>query len=534
MPDRDENTRPQAGEIESRTATVEVADKRVRGLIPYGIQSRDLGGFTEIIEPTAFRTTKLDELRAVVDHQGVPLGRYPQTLDVEDRSDGLHWSLDPPKSRQDVIEAIERGDMRAGSWRMVVGRDEWRGDTRHVHEIAELRDVTLCAAEDPAYGEAAHVEYRTTSENNGGDPRQKGAEMASHEDGAAENRSAENENNNENQTEETEERSEERATQHAGSLQVEHRVSTLPRGLADEFRSRGWPGERAEIDWATYRRAGTITTGNTVEFRSLAVSGMVDDVNQAERQSAPYGYDQRYVFPVVPTVPVDRATTSVHVLQQTARSLASASNVLRDIDETSAKPETSSTVDDVVYSLQQVASVQTGVPNIYLEQPAFRTVIEQDLRLALDGGLDKLVLDAIAASAFQAPGSDELLVSIRKARSVIEAAGYSPNVLVLRPADAEALDTLVSGVTGADNDYVFQPAAAAPRVVYGMQVRISKSIPAAAVLDSQAFGKLYISPVSLARFEEDAGSTNKSTVRLEGHGVFGVERADAAVRIAAS
>jgi hypothetical protein len=181
-----------------------------------------------------------------------------------------------------------------------------------------------------------------------------------------------------------------------------------------------------------------------------------------------------------------------------------------------------------------VASVQSGIPNIYLEQPAFRSVIEQDLRLALDGGLDKLVLDAIATAGFQTPGSDELLVSIRKARSVIEAAGYNPNVLVLRPADSELLDTLVSGVSGADNDYVFQPASAAPSLIYGLQVRISKSIPAPAVLDGVAFGKLYVSAISLASFEEDAGATNKSTVRLEGHGVFGVERAAAAVRIAAS
>jgi hypothetical protein len=46
-------------------------------------------------------------------------------------------------------------------------------------------------------------------------------------------------------------------------------------------------------------------------------------------------------------------------------------------------------------------------------------------------------------------------------------------------------------------------------------------------------GKLYVSPISLARFEEDAGSTNKSTVRLEGHAAFGVERQDAAVEILA-
>jgi hypothetical protein len=65
-------------------------------------------------------------------------------------------------------------------------------------------------------------------------------------------------------------------------------------------------------------------------------------------------------------------------------------------------------------------------------------------------------------------------------------------------------------------------------------VRVSKTVPAAAVVDSQAFGKLYAGPVSLANFEENAGKTNTTLVRLEGSAVFGVERQNAAVRIAAS
>jgi hypothetical protein len=58
--------------------------------------------------------------------------------------------------------------------------------------------------------------------------------------------------------------------------------------------------------------------------------------------------------------------------------------------------------------------------------------------------------------------------------------------------------------------------------------------PAPAVADSQAFGKLYVGPVALATFEENAGKTNSSLVRFEGNAVFGVERQNAAVRIAAS
>jgi hypothetical protein len=151
-----------------------------------------------------------------------------------------------------------------------------------------------------------------------------------------------------------------------------------------------------------------------------------------------------------------------------------------------------------------------------------------------DGGLDKLVLDAVAASGFQAPGTDPLLVSIRKAMTTVQSAGYEPDTLILTPSNAETLDTLVSGVSGGVNDYVFAPAQLAPRTIFGLRVRISKTIQAPAVADEGAFGKLYASPVSLERFEADSGTTNRSNVRLELNAAFGVERQAAAVRIAAS
>jgi hypothetical protein len=107
------------------------------------------------------------------------------------------------------------------------------------------------------------------------------------------------------------------------------------------------------------------------------------------------------------------------------------------------------------------------VPNIQLEQPAFNTVIENDLTLAINDGLDKLVLDFIATAGFQAPGTDPLLVSIRKAMTTIMANGYNPDTLILTPANAESLDVLVSGISGGTNDFVFPPAQTAPTTSTG-------------------------------------------------------------------
>jgi len=152
-------TRPQTGTVEERTAldapAPVVEGRRLHGLIPYSVESRDLGGFREIIEPGALAGADLSDLIATREHdRSKLLGRHPTTLTTEDRADGFAWSVELPQSPvgEDVRVAIERGDLRATSWRMVVGRDRWDGDVRHIEQIAELRDVTVTAA--PAYAAA--------------------------------------------------------------------------------------------------------------------------------------------------------------------------------------------------------------------------------------------------------------------------------------------------------------------------------------------------------------------------------------------
>ena len=480
--DRD---RPTVGQHEDRNLpanSVRVDGRRIRGQIPYGIESRDLGGWREVIDAGALNGADLSGLVATVDHAGIPLGRHPTTLELEDRGDAMHWSVEPPESRADVREAVQRGDLAAGSWRMVVAEDRWDGDVRHVTRIAELRDVSIVTR--AAY-DAAHVELRSEPGNR--DPRDRDGDRRSS----------------------------------AGTLRVEDRNSAPPaRGLAEEFRSAGFPGERAEIGFE--------------EFRAATWTGSVDDMAPVRRDGVPLGADQRYAWPAFPRVPVDSGATSVDVLSQSSRTLAAAADVVRAIDAVTAKPETDSVLAIAATSLKQLATVQSAVPNVYLEQAAFNTVIEQDLRLALNDAYDKLVLDAIAAAGFQDPSTDPLLVSIRKAITTIRASGYNPDTLILDPTSDEDLDVLVSGITGGTNDFVFAPASFAPGTIFGLRRRVSKTAAAPVVVDAAAFGKVYAGPVSLARFEENDGSTNTSLVRLEGNAVFGTERSAAAVRIAAA
>jgi hypothetical protein len=77
--------RPKPGAVEERTAPdiLTAEDRRIRGRVPYGVESRDLGGWREVIEPGALDNAQFDDLVVTVDHAGVPLGRYPTTLELE-------------------------------------------------------------------------------------------------------------------------------------------------------------------------------------------------------------------------------------------------------------------------------------------------------------------------------------------------------------------------------------------------------------------------------------------------------------------
>ncbi len=114
--------------------------------------------------------------------------------------------------------------------------------------------------------------------------------------------------------------------------------------------------------------------------------------------------------------------------------------------------------------------------------------------------------------------------------TTIYANGYNPSLLLLTPAAAESLDLFQD----ANGMYMFGVGRFVPGELFGMSVRVSKTVAAPAVVDSSALGRLYMSPISLASFEENAGRTNTTLIRMEGHGVFGVERQNAAVRIAAA
>jgi hypothetical protein len=292
--------------------------------------------------------------------------------------------------------------------------------------------------------------------------------------------------------------------------------------MFDAFRAAGFDPDR--------HQAGELSFA---EWRSVTWTGSLDVLHPTQTEAPPLGYDQRYAYPAFTQVGIDRVTTAVQILRQSARTLATTATVIRAVNAVTAKPETSSTLELATVPTNQLATIETNVPNVLANNPAAASVIENDLKMAISDAVDALLNTAFAASGFQAPGTDPLLNSIRKAMSTIMNSGYNPDTVVLTPAAAEALDILQT--VGTEKFYVFAAAGLAPTTLFGMQSRISKTVAAPVVVDAKAFGKLYASPVELASFEADSGTTNRQNIRMEiAAAAFGTERQAAAVRIAAS
>lgn len=133
--------------------------------IVFNSLSNDLGGFREIIEPTAItdELIKNSDILCLMNHdikRGVLARSYQGrgSLKLEIDEHGLHYSFEAPQTAlgDEVLEGIRRGDISKCSFAFVCGEDNWTKDEngeyiRHVKKIKNLYDVSLVY--HPAYDE---------------------------------------------------------------------------------------------------------------------------------------------------------------------------------------------------------------------------------------------------------------------------------------------------------------------------------------------------------------------------------------------
>ncbi len=122
--------------------------------------SRKLGGFVEQVNSTAFNESRHDNWPDVVcrfNHKDdLLLGTtFANTLNLRLDETGLGYDVIPPQSRADIIEYVDRGDVRHSSFafRVFPGGDEW-GVSEFNYPMRTLTSVQLVDVApvlDPAY-----------------------------------------------------------------------------------------------------------------------------------------------------------------------------------------------------------------------------------------------------------------------------------------------------------------------------------------------------------------------------------------------
>lgn len=101
----------------------------VDGMIPYGSRSEVIYDFVEIIDPSAFLKTLSDGSNVFAfwahDEGDVLASRDAGTLTLDNRPEGLGFSIELRATCEDEFAAISRGDVTGVSFGFQTVRDEW-------------------------------------------------------------------------------------------------------------------------------------------------------------------------------------------------------------------------------------------------------------------------------------------------------------------------------------------------------------------------------------------------------------------------
>lgn len=124
----------------------------------FDTQSRNLGGFIETIKPGFFnrsRSRDWPDVLARYNHDDNRLlgTTAAGTLRLHVDEVGLFYEVDPPQSRQDVYELVERGDVNRSSFAFIADEDEWTASDQGfpMRSLINGRLIDVAPVNSPAY-----------------------------------------------------------------------------------------------------------------------------------------------------------------------------------------------------------------------------------------------------------------------------------------------------------------------------------------------------------------------------------------------
>lgn len=121
--------------------------------------SRNLGGFVEQVAPAAFNDSRgrdWPDVRARYNHEILLGTTAARTLSLSVDSTGLLYEVEPPKSRSDILELVERGDVRHSSFAFRTIEDHWDTSDQGypLRTLLKVQLVDVAPVDDPAYPDA--------------------------------------------------------------------------------------------------------------------------------------------------------------------------------------------------------------------------------------------------------------------------------------------------------------------------------------------------------------------------------------------
>jgi uncharacterized protein len=115
------------------------------GSIPFGSRSEDLGGFVEVIDPTAFNKTIADGANVYAfwahDDADILASRDAGTLALSVTPTGLTFSAEIRAGCADEWDAVQRGDVVGVSFGFICQKEEW--DFSMEPALRTLKEVQL-------------------------------------------------------------------------------------------------------------------------------------------------------------------------------------------------------------------------------------------------------------------------------------------------------------------------------------------------------------------------------------------------------
>ena len=122
--------------------------------------SNDLGNFREIIAPGAFDGRLDDDVRLMVNHEGLPLARTTNgTMRLSTDDTGLKYEAEIANTStgRDILELLKDGTVNQSSFAFTVEDDSWEVsegiNVRTINKVSRLYDTSIVTY--PAYNQAS-------------------------------------------------------------------------------------------------------------------------------------------------------------------------------------------------------------------------------------------------------------------------------------------------------------------------------------------------------------------------------------------